>query len=220
MVQTPLKQEPVAFWDWSKSTLDPINPQTRQSRQSVMTPAMQTFITRLYENDTAAGEQHEVDPETGLPGGGTLTYVISGRAANPLEDLNPHNWDAKVATLQPTGSTYIMPNIVAWEKDRAEEFGTDDAQDIKRQFDLVCLMDGALDDREAFEQWLNDPQRGGASNIRVFIGLVGDGPDTHAARAEYEQLAANSRGKVKTVYFEGMTDYNVIARTMLQFFGL
>src|SRR5438270_453045 len=120
MVQSKLKQEPVAFWDWSRSTLDPINPQTRQSRQSVMTPAMQTFITRLYENDTAAGERHEVDPETGLPGGGTLTYVISGRSANPLEDVNPHNWDTKVATLQPTGSTYIMPNIVAWEQKRAE----------------------------------------------------------------------------------------------------
>ena len=47
-----------------------------------------------------------------------------------------------------------------------------------------------------------------------------DGEDTRAADEEYMELARQSNGKVKTVSFAGITDYNVIANTLLQFFGL
>ena len=218
-----VQHEPVLFWDKTGSMAFPISDgmagiaHDNTPRDKVLTPAVQEFVKVLYESDAEAS--HETDPETGLPGGGTLTYIISGQSEHELGDLNTFNWAQKTRGLIPGGRTYIMPQIRAWEHDRDSEFSQDEVNDINREYDLVCAMDGALDDRDQFVSWLQNSNGGGKPNIKVFFLLVGNGDDTRAALEDYRGLARQHPEKIVLLEATHTSDPRELAQKMLSAIG-
>jgi hypothetical protein len=209
MLPAGVENEPMLLLDTTGSMTYKAAENSNVTRWDVITEALGGVVEVLAAKDSQA----EAEAAAGEDAGGLMTVTFADGEAEDLEDLNPGNWKAKLASVQLGGHTEVMPGWNRLVDVYLEEFGTRPKEDRPHLLALV-ITDGEAQDTAEFAAQLAQSKGG----TYVCVAILGYGAEHDAALAAYQKVA-DANDHVRVVSFDSQTDPTVITDSILSLIG-